>query len=140
MIVSNQREGRWNIKCLAHAHERAGMHEFTETLHMTSPPGNGGPCEKAPTDGPSSAEAIRQISSNGAQKGIDPFELAQHFAPIFLGANVRQVLHDGKFHGRQHLTVQVVQQRYWGQQGDNKPGGALERRSVGRDATHFVSN
>jgi hypothetical protein len=50
--------------------------------------------------------------------------LPEHASPVRIVLDVRDVVHHGKLHRREHLAVEVVEQRDGREQGNDQPGAA----------------
>ena len=138
VVVGDQREGGGKVEGLADPHEGAGPEEGVIGGHMTGDPGDDRPGEEASGDGPTAAETVGNESGEGAEEGVDPFELPEHAAPVGVGSDVLNIRHDGELHGGQHLAVEVVEESYRREQSDNEPRGARSGLGSGEHAARFT--
>ena len=144
VVVGDEGEGGGDVEGFADAHEGACGEEFLIGLDVTGPPCDGGPCEETGADGEAAAEAVGDPAADWAEEGVDPFELAEHAAPVGVRADVGEVVHDGRLHGGEHLAVEVIEEGDGGEEHDGEPceggeglrawrghgGGAGEKRST----------
>jgi ATP-dependent Clp protease ATP-binding subunit ClpC len=80
--------------------------------------------EEAATNRESPPEPIGHPTAHRTQEGVDPLELPEHPSPVRIGSDVRNVGHDGTLHRRQHLSVEVVQQRDRREEAHGEPSPA----------------
>src|SRR5258708_11027497 len=96
-------------------------------MYATGPPGPGRPDEQAAANRPAPAEPIRDIAADRAEECVDPLELPEHEAPALLTSDAWNVPHYRGFHRRQHLAVEIVQERDGHQKNDHEPRRADQR-------------
>jgi hypothetical protein len=128
VVIGDQRESRRDVKCFTDAHERAGQQKSVIGMYPACNKRDEGPNKQTAADGKAAAETIGDVAADGTEESVDPLELAKHPAPIRFGADVRDVRHDGEFHGGEHLAVEIVEQRHRPEQGDHQPGRPEELR------------
>ena len=131
--IGDQRQRGRNVERFADAHERPRREQLLVGCHMAGRPCHRRPDEQAAGDDVAPAEPVRQISADRAEKGVDPFEEREDLAPVRFEADVGDVLHHRELHRRQHLAIEVVQQRDGHEQRDDEPriAGAGERGHAG---------
>ena len=109
MVVGNQRKGGRDIKSLADSHQRSRHQQSFVGRYMPGRPGHQRPGQQAPANSHPPPEAVCDVSSNRAQKGINPFELTEHPAPIRIIPDVKDVAHHRSLHRGEHLPIEIVE-------------------------------
>ena len=122
--IGDERERGRNVEGLADAHDRAGGDERLERFDVAGDPRDGRPDKEACHDDEPAARAIGHVAAQRAQDRVDPLERPEHDAPVGPGGDVGDVGHDRRLHRREHLPVEVIQERHRHEQRDDDPGQA----------------
>ena len=136
--VRDQRERRRNVERLADSHQRASGQQLLVAGDVSGRPGDQRPDEQAAGDDVAAAVAIREIAADRAEERVDPFEQRENRAPVRLEPDVGDVAHHRELHRREHLSIEIVEERDRHQQRDDEPGVAAGRMRRG-DFGHSVA-
>ncbi len=98
---------------------------------MARPPSDRRPKKQTQRDDVFFTHTVRDESSEWTENGIGPFEARENHSPVGFVGDIRDIGSDGGLHGRQHLPVQIVENRDWKKKGDYEPA-IPERAACGR--------
>ena len=129
--VRDERQRRGNVEGLADAHERARPQELLVSRDVPGRPGDGRPHQQAAGDDVAAAVAVGDVAADRAEKRIDPLEQREDGAPVGLEPDVGDVAHHRELHRREHLPIEVVEQRDRHEQRDDHPRVPVHGRRGG---------
>ena len=140
MKIRNQRQRRRNVEGFANPHQRARREQLLVGGDMSSRPRDQRPYEQAAGDDVPAAVPVGEISTNRTETCVHPLEEREDRAPAGLASDIGDVAHHRELHRREHLTIEVIQERDGNEERDDDPGVPLFRARRKRQARHSVAD